>query len=367
MENHISRRPFLKTAIGAGLAATFARAQEEKPAGKKIGWALVGLGSLSTNQIAPALEKTSHSRLAAVVTGTPEKGVKWREKYGLKESDVYNYGNFEKIADNPDVDVICIVLPNSMHHEFTLRAAEIGKHVYCEKPMAVSSKECREMISACDAAKVKLGIAYRCQFEPHHVEAMRFAREKVFGEVRHIDAGFGFRIGDPNQWRLKMDLAGGGALMDVGVYALQAARYLSGEEPETISAIETKTDKEKFAEVDETIQWMMKFPSGKTANLLTTYAFGGNNQFTVFADGGQFGLKNAYGYGGQNGWTSKEDTKLDFPATDHFQVQMDLFSKAIMEDTEWKVNGTEGLRDILACEAIYKSIAEGKPVAVEKV
>ncbi len=367
MQNLISRRPFLKTALGAGLAATFARVQEEKPAGKKIGWALVGLGSLSTNQIAPALMKTKNARLAAVVTGTPEKGVKWREKYGLKESDVFNYENFEKIADRPDVDVICIVLPNSMHHEFTLRAAKIGKHVYCEKPMAVSSKECREMIAACDGAKVKLGIAYRCQFEPHHMEAMRFAREKVFGEVGHIDAGFGFKIGDPTQWRLKRALAGGGALMDVGVYALQAARYLSGEEPAVISAIETKTDEEKFAEVDETIQWQMKFPSGKTANLYTTYNLNGYNQFSVFAEKGQFGLKSAFGYAGQHGWTSRDEVKLDFPATDHFQRQMELFSKAVLGGEEWAVDGTEGLRDILAVEAIYKSIAEGEPISVEKV
>ncbi len=367
MNHAISRRPFLKTAIGAGLAATFARAQEAKPEGKKLGWALVGLGSLSTNQIAPALLKTKNARLSAVVTGTPEKGVAWREKYGLKELSVYNYENFDTIARNPEVDVICIVLPSSMHHDYTLRAAKAGKHVYCEKPMAVSSKECREMVAACDAAKVKLGVAYRCQFEPHHMEAMRFAREKVFGDIWHIDAGFGFKIGDPKQWRLRKNLAGGGALMDVGVYALQAARYLAGEEPETISAIETKTDKVKFAEVDETIQWQMKFPSGKTANLYTTYNLNGCNYFTAFGEKGQFGMKSAYGYAGQNGWTSKKEIPLAFPATDHFQVQMDLFSQAVLDGTEWKVDGTEGLRDLLAVEAIYKSIAEGKPVAVEKL
>lgn len=361
----------MKTVIGAGLAVGFARAQGERPeraaGGKKIGWALVGLGSLSTNQIAPALLKTKNARLAAVVTGTPEKGVKWRQQYGLKEGDVFNYENFEKIADHPGVDVICIVLPNSMHHEFTLRAAKAGKHVYCEKPMAVSSMECREMVAACEAAKVKLGVAYRCQLEPHHLEAMRFAREKEFGEVGHIDAGMGFKIGDPTQWRLKKSLAGGGALMDVGVYALQAARNIAGEEPVIISAIETKTDNEKFAEVDETIQWQMKFPSGKTANLFTSYNLNGYNQFAVFAERGQFGIKSAFGYTGQSGWTSREDVKLQFPATDHFQVQMDLFSQAVLDENDWPVNGTEGLRDILAVEAIYKSIAEGKSVIVEKV
>src|SRR5690606_13779590 len=142
-----------------------------------LGWALVGLGSLRKNQIAPALLKTTHSKLAAVVTGTPAKGVEWREKYGLAESRVYDYGNFDRIIDDKEVDVVYIVLPNSMHHEYVIRAAKAGKHVFCEKPMANTAKECREMIAACEKAGVKLGIGYRCQFEAHHREAIRFARE----------------------------------------------------------------------------------------------------------------------------------------------------------------------------------------------
>ncbi|MGE9266970.1 MAG: Gfo/Idh/MocA family protein [Verrucomicrobiales bacterium] len=354
------------TGIGAGLATALQLKAQEKP-GKKLGWALVGLGSLSTNQLAPALAKCAHSKLAAVVTGTPEKGGKWREKYGLAEDKVYNYENYDQIAEDPEIDVIYIVLPNSMHHEFTIRAAKAGKHVFCEKPMAVSAAECREMIAACDEAKVKLGVAYRCQFEPHHLEAMRFAREEVFGAVKHIDTGFGFRIGNPDQWRLRKELAGGGALMDVGIYALQAARYLTGEEPAEISALETKTDPEKFAEVDETIQWMMKFPSGKTANLTTTYAFSGMNQFTVYAEKGRFGMEKAFGYGGQKGWTSDEKKPLEFEPIDHFQAEMDAFSLAILNEEEFAPAGEDGLRDLLAIESIYQSIKEGQPVAVKPV
>lgn len=363
----IQRRPFLKTALGASLAAGFARAQETPPPAKKLGWALVGLGSLSTNQIAPALEKTTHSRLAAVVTGTPQKGIDWRAKYGLAGEHIYSYETFDRIIEDPAIDVVCIVLPNSMHHEFTVRAAKAGKHVYCEKPMANTAAECREMIAACDAAKRKLGVAYRCQFEPHHLEAMRFAREKTFGSICHIDAGFGFKIGDPKQWRLRRDLAGGGALMDVGVYALQACRYLAGEEPVEITAMETKTDPVKFAEVDETIQWSMKFASGITANCLTTYAFSGKNEFTAFAENGRFGLNSAYGYNGQKGWTSRENVSLSFPAIDHFVAQMDAFSKAILNDQAFEPSGTDGLRDLLAVEAIYRAIASGKMETVEKV
>lgn len=361
----LQRRPFLKTALGATLATGLARAQNTPAPEKKLGWALVGLGSLSTHQIAPALAKSQHSKLAAVVTGTPQKGIDWQAKYGLGAEHVYSYETFDKIIDDPAIDVVYIVLPNSMHHEFTIRAAKAGKHVYCEKPMANTAAECREMIAACDAAKRKLGVAYRCQFEPHHREAIRFSREKVFGPLRHIEAGFGFKSGDPKQWRLRKALAGGGALMDVGVYALQACRYLSGEEPVEVTALETKTDPVKFAEVDETIQWSMRFASGITANCLTTYGFNGYNQFTAFAENGRFGMESAYGYSGQKGWTSKPDVPLTFPAIDHFVAQMDAFSLSILNDQPFEPSGTEGLRDLLVVEAIYRSIATGKKEAVE--
>jgi len=230
--------------------------------------------------------------------------------------------------------------------------------------MANTADECRRMIEACAAAGRRLGVGYRCQFEPHHREAMRFAREKVFGAVRHIDAGFGFRIGDPDQWRLRKDLAGGGALMDVGVYALQACRYLSGEEPVEVVAQETKTDPEKFREVDETITWSMKFPSGITANCVTTYAYGGMNRFEAFCADGRFGMDPAYSYGGLKGWTSRDEVPLAFPQVDHFAAEIDAFSRAILEGGEFGPDGEEGLRDLLVVEAIYRSIREGTEVKV---
>ena len=362
----INRRPFIKTALGASLASLTSRAEEVPPTAKKLGWALVGLGSLSSNQIAPALLKSKHSELVAVVTGTPEKGLKWCEKYGLAADKVYSYETFDKIIDDPAIDVVYIVLPNSMHHEFTIRAAKAGKHVFYEKPMANTAQECREMIAACEVAKRQLGNGYRCQFESHHVEARRFAREKVFGTLKHVDAGFGFAIGDPKQWRLRKNLAGGGALMDVGVYALQACRYLAGEEPTEVSALETKTDPVKFAEVDETISWIMKFPSGMTATCVTTYAFNGREDFTAFGTQGRFGMKPCFGYTDHAGWTSDPKISLSFPQTDHFVNEMDAFSKAILAGKPFEPSGADGLRDLLVVEAIYQSIASGKKAAVAK-
>jgi len=366
-EHQIGRRPFLRSAIGAGLATSLAKGQGEKAeGGKKLGWALVGLSRLSEKDIGPALLKTKHARLAGLVTGTPEKAVAWQEKYGVEDSGVYDYDSFDKVIDNPDIDVVYIVLPNSMHKEYVLRAAKAGKHVYVEKPMAITPEDCREMITACEDAGVKLGVAYRLQFEPHHVEAMRFAREKVFGEVKHIDAGFGFRMKGAGQWRLKKEY-GGGALLDVGVYAIQGIRYLMEEEPETVCALEVKTDEELFAEVDETISCTMKFASGRTANLFTSFNLSGYNRMTAFAEKGRFGMDPCFGIRGQAGWTSNPKIPLSFPKTDHFTDQMDLFSKAIIEGKEWKVDGSEGLKDHLVMDAIFKSIASGKEEAVGKV
>jgi predicted dehydrogenase len=288
MSKPIERRQFVQT-LSAGLAAGMAAggyfsSSVHGADSKKLGWALVGLGSLSTNQIAPGLLNSEHCKLTAIVTGTPKKEKVWADKYGVGTDHIYNYETFDKIANDDTVDVIYIVLPNSMHCEYVKRAAKAGKHVFCEKPMANTSQECREMIAACQSAQRHLGIGYRCQFQPHNMACIEFAQKKAFGDLRHIDAGFGFKIGDPTQWRLRKSLAGGGALMDVGIYALQACRCLTNEEPIEIVAQETKTDPVKFAEVDESINWSMKFPSGVMANCSTSYNYNGINRYRAYAD-----------------------------------------------------------------------------------
>jgi predicted dehydrogenase len=274
MGTDVDRRRFLKLgsavaaggALGAGglLAmggAPFAKGGADpraatattRPGGSRasLGVALVGLGSLSTNQIAPALAKTANCRLAGIVTGSPDKAARWTTRYGLPDRSVYDYSTMARMVDNPDIDIVYVVTPNAMHAEHTIAAARAGKHVLCEKPMEVSVAKCEEMIAACTAADRRLAIAYRCRFDPLHLEVARLAREKVFGDVRIIDAAFGFPIGDPRQWRLRKALAGGGPMMDVGIYALQSARMFTGEEPVSVTALTTTTDPVKFAEVEE--------------------------------------------------------------------------------------------------------------------
>ncbi len=364
-----SRREFLLNsslgiagvAAGAtmpGMATPTARAAERE---KTLGFALCGLGSLSTNQIAPALQKTRNCRLAGIITGTPAKAEKWRAQYNIPEKNIYQYETMHRLADNPDIDVVYVVTPNALHAEHTLKAARAGKHVLSEKPMEVSVQKCQLMIDACKEAGRKLAVGYRCQFEPHHLECMRLAREKVFGDVKIIEAGFGFRIGDPTQWRLKHGLAGGGALMDVGIYALQATRYLTGEEPISVSAMETKTDPVKFKEVDESIVWQLKFPGGILAYCSTTYLVNGINRYTAYAEKGWFGLDPAYSYSGIRGRRS-DGKEISAEEIDQFAAEMDNFAHCILTNTASKVSGEEGLRDIRILMAVYESIKTGQPV-----
>lgn len=365
-----SRRDFLATSASAatvaglstgGFFSSVAQANQKK----KLGVAVVGLGSLSTHQIAPALLKTQHCELAAIVTGTKDKESIWSKKYNLSKENIYNYDNFDKIASNDAIDLVYIVLPNSMHHEYTIRAAKAGKHVLCEKPMANTSKECREMIAACKAADRKLAVGYRCQFEPNHVKAIQLAHTAEFGPIKRVDAGFAFKIGDPNQWRLNKELAGGGALMDIGVYALQLCRYMTGEEPTSIIASETKTDFQKFAQVDESIAWRMDFASGIHANCKTSYSLNNINYGEVFSEKSSVRLDPAYSYEGNKVFHNGK--QIDLAQVDQFATEMDNFAQCILENKESKVSGTEGLKDLLAVEAIYRSIAERKQVSVEKV
>ncbi|HAV60966.1 MAG TPA: glucose-fructose oxidoreductase [Verrucomicrobiales bacterium] len=362
-----TRRQFLsRTSTGLGAALLVAQAPgilsvgRAADSGRKINFALAGLGSLSTNQIAPALQKTKHARLAGIITGTPAKAEAWKAKYGIPDKNIYNYDTMVNLKDNPDIDVVYVVTPNGLHKEHTIKAAQAGKHVLCEKPMANTAKDCQAMINACKQARVKLAIGYRCQFTPQHQECIRIAREKEMGAIKIIEAGFGFRIGDPNQWRLRADLAGGGALMDVGVSALQACRYLVGEEPKLVSAIEIKTDPVKFAEVDESLTWQMTFPSGVIAYCSTSYNVNGINRFTAYADQGWFGMDPAYSYSGIKVKTSKGER--EFEQVDHFAAEMDDFARCIIENRESRVAGVEGLRDMVVIEGIYKSIKTGRTV-----
>lgn len=361
-----SRRRFVQSASAALLAAPFVHTRVTRAkaaAARKLGFALCGLGTLSEKQIAPALLETEHCRLAGVVTGSPEKAEAWRRRYDLPARSVYTYDTMHRMADDPDIDVVYVVTPNALHLEHTVAAAQAGKHVLCEKPLEISVERCQRMIEACRSAGRLLGTAYRCQFEPHHLECMRIARERELGALRIVQAGFGIDVGAAGQWRLNHALSGGGALMDVGVYALQATRYLTGEEPILVAAVETKTDPVKFKEVDETVVWNAKFPSGAVAYCTASFSTGGIAHLRATAERGWFELDPAFYYGGIRGRRS-DGQPLSFPQIDQFAAQMDDFARCILEDRPTRVPGEEGMRDVRIMMAIYESIRTGRAVAL---
>ncbi len=332
--------------------------QSERPVDKKLGVALVGLGTYSTYELAPSLLQTKHCRLAGIVTGTPSKAKTWEKKYNLPKENIYNYDNFDSIINNKDIDIVYVVLPNSMHADFSIRAAKAGKHVICEKPMAVTTKECDDIINACKKANVKLSVGYRLHSEPYTQEVKRMVKEKTFGKVRYVAAEAAyFSDINPEQWRLNKSLSGGGALMNMGVYAIQSAIYGTGQNPISVMAQEFSTRPEYFKDTDETITAQFEFPDGAFGNIFTSHNVNVNRMY-VSCEKGWFELDPANNYGPLKGRTSSGN-EIKFPHKRQQALQMDDFAKHILYDEINKVPGEMGKRDMIIVEAIYQSIREG--------
>jgi predicted dehydrogenase len=351
------------SALASSASTVNSKAKEnllKQQAQRKLGVALVGLGQYSRGQLGPALKETKECYLAGIVTGTPDKITRWRNDYNIPEGSVYNYENFDSIKDNPNIDIIYVVLPNSMHAEFTIRAAKAGKHVICEKPMAITVEDCDRMIAACKDAGKMLSIGYRLYFEPYNQEVMRLGQEEVFGKVKKIKAEHG--MGSTSGWRLDKELAGGGPLMDVGIYCVQAARYTIGMEPIAVTAIEgPKRDKETFKEVEESLTWQMEFPNGVIAECKSSYSQG-MNVLRGDAENGWFELSPAYAYRRISGTSSNE--KMEFKEVNQQALQMDDFALAIKENRPTPVPGELGRQDVKILQAIYKAMATGQRVEI---
>lgn len=366
MGNRHSRREVLTGSGAAFLAAALPACSWAQEAPKrKLGYAIVGLGSYATRQIMPRLKDCEFAKLAALVSGTPEKLERYGTEYGIPKTHRYSYANYDSIRDNPDIDLVYVVLPNSMHAEYSIRASQAGKHVLCEKPMAVSSAECEAMIAAAKKADKKLMIGYRSRFEPYNREAIELVKSGFAGRPRLITAEHGFNI-QPNQWRLDRPLSGGGSMMDIGIYSLNAARYLSGEEPVKVSAMEsTDRNDPRFRNVEDRIDWQMRFPSGALANCVSSYT-SHHNAYRVTGTEGWVGLEPATSYEGQLMWVRKkwktEQRTLPVPAKNQFVAQLDHLAECAMSGREPIVSGEEGLKDLRLIEAIYRSAREGKAI-----
>lgn len=326
--------------------------------------AIMGLGSYGT-RVAEALKLCKKAKLVGVISGTPSKVTDWQSKYNIPAGNCYNYDNFDDIKNNPNIDAVYVITPNALHRDQVIRVAKAGKHVICEKPMGLNAKEGQAMIDACKKANVKLLVGYRMHFEPNTLEVIRLRNQGEFGQVLSFEGSTGFTIGDPNQWRLNKALSGGGALMDVGIYAVNGARYLVGQEPIWVTAQETKTNPEKFKQgVDETIQFQLGFPNGAVASCVSSYNISGLDRFQLNGQRGFAELRPAFGYGPIKARTHNGD--LNFPHAPHQIAQMEEMSGIILENKKplVPVDGEEGLRDLKIIDAIYQAVKTGKKVSL---
>ncbi len=380
---NISRRLFVnKFGLGVGASVvvnklpSFLTQTEklQKPyTGKKINIALCGLGHYASN-LANGIIASEYCNLAGIVTGTPEKAIKWKNQYNIPEKNIYNYENFDEIVNNKDIDLVYVVVPNGLHKEFVIRSANAGKNVITEKPMANSVEDCEEMIKMCNENNVQLAVGYRLHYEPTHLELKRLGQEKVFGQVRYIEASIGYKTYDTldkktiidknnrNEWRLNKKLSGGGPLTELGIYCIQVSRYVLGEEPIAVTAqFGTVNNKNRFSEIEETIMWQMEFPSGAVSNCNSSYGYN-VDRFYASADEGAFELSPALSYGPFEGKTSEKELK--FPVINQQKTQLDEICKLLLENKKLPshITGEEGLKDIRIIKAIYKSAKTGKKI-----
>ena len=376
-------------AIGAEPVAPIAQPMPARmneaplPPYQRVGFAVVGLGNFAINQIIPSFADCRKSKLVALVSGDAAKANALASQYGLAPGSVYNYDNFDSIRDNPAIQVVYVITPNALHRPFVERAARAGKNVMCEKPFATNSTDCRAMIGVCRASGVKLMVAYRAQYEPYNLEAIRVCRSGELGKIVSIVADHGRPV-DPSkpsdQWRLDKQMAGGGPLPDIGIYSLNACRYLTGAEPTEISAmLYQPTDDPKFKEVEKSVVWTMRFPGNVLTTCTTAYDYQETKRFRVFFEKGWLELDPATDYyrhdmkinhpvpkrGTQPGDVVEYSSVTeDVPITpkNQFALELDHMAECVLQNKTPKTPGEEGLRDVQLIETIYQAAREGRTI-----
>ncbi|GAA5513430.1 glucose--fructose oxidoreductase [Deinococcus carri] len=337
---------------------------------RRVGYAIVGIGELSAEELIPAARTSEHAYVAALVTGDPEKGRAFARAYDLTEEDVYTYDRFEELKDREDVEAVYIVLPNSLHREYVERAAKMGKQILCEKPLSVNAQDAQAMVDACRQAGVLLMTAYRCQYTPQHWAARDAVQGGKLGPVKLLDSIHGQVQDDPEAWRLKAGLAGGGPLVDVGIYCLNTIRFVLGTEPEWVFAtLHQPKDDPRFREVEESMSCMLGFPGSVVANFLTSYDIQKTATLRVLGEGGTVLMDPAFTYQGLELTISDKqgDFQPKLPDEDQFGLEMDHFAQCIRQGkTPW-TPGEEGVQDHRIMDALYRSARSGEVVRLDPV
>ncbi|HSU21079.1 Gfo/Idh/MocA family oxidoreductase (plasmid) [Comamonadaceae bacterium OTU4NAUVB1] len=341
------------------------------PPAQRIGFAIVGLGRLSLEELMPAFAESGQARVTALVSGSPEKMAAVARQYGIAPGSCYSYADFDKVRDNPEVQAVYVVLPNAMHREYVERAAAAGKHVLCEKPLATSAADARAMVAACARAGVRLMVAYRIQYQPHHLRVREFVKDATFGRIVAFTAGNVQTVAADAtlQWRHKRAQAGGGALPDIGLYCLNTARFITGQEPvEVFAHTYSPPGDPRYADVEETVNFMLRFPSGLVAQCLASYGAREDKWQRLQMEKATLDMPNAYDYQGQRllvgqrQGDAKAIEEVILPRKNQFTAEIDHFAQCLRTGQAPRTPGEEGVRDHVIMEAIYRSAASGQPV-----
>ncbi|HWE22452.1 MAG TPA: Gfo/Idh/MocA family oxidoreductase [Myxococcales bacterium] len=337
------------------------RTNGRKSSGRKIGYAVVGLGHIAQTAVLPAFAHAKNSRLVALLSDDEDKREKLSRKY---ECDACSYEQYEECLARDEVDAVYIALPNTMHAEYTVRAAASGVHVLCEKPMATNEADCRRMITACDDAGVRLMIAYRLHFEPANLEAIRMVKSGRLGEPRFFSSDFSYQVKEDNI-RTQAEL-GGGPIWDIGVYCINAARYLFRAEPFEVMAFATRGSDRRFDEgVPAGMSCLMRFGDEQLATFNVSFQAAPTDTYRIVGTKGDLCLDEAYEYQGKRELIVTIDDQSrtrTFPQVDQFAPELVYFSDCVLRDTEPEPSGEEGLADVRVVEALLRSAEDGRPV-----
>ena len=328
---------------------------------KHVRYAVVAAGYIAQVAVLPAFQHARrNSKLVALFSDDPIKRRELRRKY--KIPIVAAYEDFDAILGNGQIDAVYLALPNSMHKEFTLRAAKAGVHILCEKPLGVSERECRQMIEACRRYRVKLMTAYRLHFDKANLAAVETAKSGKLGALRYFNSSFSMQVNSPNI-RLEHNM-GGGPLYDLGVYCINAARYLFGDEPNEIVGVTATGSDKRFKEVEEMVGATLRFPGERLATFICSFGAADVASYILAGTKGTVTLENAYEYAQPVEMKiaiSDKKQARKFAMHDQFAPELLYFSDCILHNHEPEPSGAEGLMDVRVIKAIYRSARAGKP------
>jgi glucose-fructose oxidoreductase len=330
-----------------------------------VRYAVIGLGHIAQAAMLPAFGHAKrNSRLAALVSGSPKKLKLLGRRYRIER--LCSYGEADSLFRGGEIDAVYIALPNNLHREWAVRAAKAGLHVLCEKPMAMTARECEAMIRAAALARVKLMIAYRLHFEAANLFASQLSRGGQLGDLRFFSSDFFMQVRE-NNIRLKK-VKGGGPLYDIGIYCINAARAMLGEEPRSVLATATRSRDRRFREVDENVAATMRFKEERLASFNCSFGAADRATYTVTGSHGSVTLDSAYEYvdaiSSRVRIGEREQTR-QFGKRDQFAAELEYFSQCILDNRTPEPSGAEGLADVRIIEAMHRSIRSGRWVEVK--